>query len=232
MSDDKISSELQQVLQQLKVEEQTEKAARAAGEKETGEKPAGGRENSQKQESKKEKLPKQKGWRAECTTGLTALFIDTILLFAGAYLFGLLYKAFVAYELPTGSDAYASITFYVSPITGVIGILLLLLLKSIYDIRFYRIQDQARAWHEKLKRVTEWVLYVLFMLVFEIVIFVNYSCGTDFFDTYTFENGILGNVAYSLLYIVMPLIYPIEAFIRLLIRTGRDDRKKKKNHGR
>ena len=103
-----------------------------------------------------------------------------------------------------------------NPIFGVIGILLLFLLKNIYDVRFSRIQRWAKEHHRKLLRVCEWFLYVVLMFIQEIFTFANFSCGRNFFDTYTFENAILGNIAYTMLYIILPLLYPIQAIVRLI----------------
>lgn len=156
-------------------------------------------------------------WKQELTTGISAFIVDTILLFLGVWIFSMIYKAFVTYELVHSMDALlASITYYVSPATGILGILLLFILKNVYDIRFYRIQMWAREHKRKILRLSEWILYVCMMIFFELFAFLCFSCGWDFFDTYTFESPILGNLAYTLLYIVMPFLYAIHALARLL----------------
>lgn len=156
-------------------------------------------------------------WKQELTTGISAFIVDTILLFLGIWIFSMIYKAFVTYELVHSADALlASVTYYVSPTTGILGILLLFILKNVYDIRFYRIQMWAREHKRKFLRLSEWILYVCMMIFFEVFAFLCFSCGWDFFDTYTFESPVLGNLAYTLLYIVMPLLYAIHALARML----------------
>ena len=56
------------------------------------------------------------------------------------------------------------------------------------------------------------------MVLMEVFMFMTFSCGRNFFDTYTFQNASLGNVAYTVLYFVIPVLYPIQAIVRLVFR--------------
>lgn len=169
---------------------------------------------------KKETLPNIK---KEFTLGFSALAVNTVLLYAGVFLFSLLYKA-GAKDAQLLSAAWAgdasSQTFFVQPVLALIGIFLLFALKNLYDLRFYRIQLQAKYDHAKLRRVMEWILYVLVMVLLVALIFICFSCGKNFFDTYTFESAALGNAAYSLLYFVLPLLYIIHAVIRIILNKA------------
>lgn len=199
------------------VKEQKEKTS-ALGKKEKSGTGTSSEKNTQKRYEQKRKQAMTHGWKQQLTVGMPAMLIDTVLLFLGTYIFSLLYKAFVVYEISTGQDALSSIIFYVSPVTGFLGILLLFVLKNVYDARFYRIQMWAKERRRKLLRVGEWVLYVFVMAVFEVLAFICYSCGNDFFDTYTFENPVFGNLAYTMLYILIPLLYPIQALVRWIFK--------------
>ena len=212
--------EIKKVLHQLKKEEKVQTAKQSANIKQTGEKQSSLKNASRTKGSKEKEQSIQTGWKQELVLGLPAMVIDTILLYLGTYIFSLLYKAFVAYELSTGEDVLSSVIFYVSPVTGFLGILLLFILKNIYDVRFYRIQLWAKQRHQKLRRAGEWILYVFFMIVLEFVSFICFSCGLDFFDTYTFENPSFGNMAYTMLYIIIPLLYPIQAFVRWIFKKA------------
>ena len=176
---------------------------------------------------KKETLPNVK---KEFTVGFPAMAVNTILLYAGVFLFSLLYKAGAERAALLSSDwsgDASSETFFVQPGLALFGILLLFVLKNGYDYRFYRIQTQARDDHARIKRVMEWVVYVLVMVLLTALIFICFSCGENFFDTYTFESAGLGNAAYTVLYFVTPLLYVIHAIVRLVlkkagIQTGSD----------
>lgn len=196
--------ELKRVLEQIKKEDQGKKGDTVSG------KPH--------KKSTKAAAQESGGWQQELKTGAPAMIIDTVLLFVGIYLFSLVYKLAVSNQLSMGQDSVSSVIYYVNPILGMVGILLLFLLKNIYDVRFYRIQRWAKECHKKLERVTEWFLYVVLMLIEEVFTFANFSCGRNFFDTYTFENAMLGNVAYTILYVILPLLYPIHAIVRLIFR--------------
>lgn len=176
---------------------------------------------------KKETLPDIK---KEFTVGFSAFAVNTVLLYVGVFLFSLLYKTGARdaqlMSLEWSGDA-ASQTFFVQPAIGLLGIFLLFVLKNLYDLRFFRIQIQARNDHARFKRVLEWVLYVLVTVLLVVLIFICFSCGENFFDTYTFESAALGNAAYSVLYFVIPLLYAIHAIVRVIlkkagIKTGED----------
>lgn len=205
--------ELKRVLAQIKKEERAERAKKNAP----------GVQKSSESSSRKNEVPKQeaeskKGWQQAFTTGFPAMFLDSVLLFLGIYIFSLIYKAFISAEFSMGQDSMATMVYYVSPVSGIFGVLLLFVLKNVYDVRFYRIQRAAKLEHKKILRVNEWMLYVLLMVLMEVFTFMTFSCGRDFFDTYTFENALLGNVAYTMLYIIMPLLYPIQAIVRMVFR--------------
>ena len=237
--------ELKKVLQKLQEEERAEETKHEAAAKKAQRKSSKKEQTKTSQDSKSQKNNPSKGgsnasrsskrrgkkeefnWKQELTTGISAFIIDTILLFLGVWIFSMIYKAFVTYELVHSTDTLmASITYYVSPVTGILGILLLFILKNIYDIRFYRIQMWAREHKRKILRLGEWILYVCVMILFIFFAFLCFSCGWDFFDTYTFENPVISNLAYTLLYIVMPLLYTIHALARLLLKhVTKEDRK-------
>lgn len=210
--------ELKRVLAQIKKEERAERAKNSGkGTAESG---------NRKKENLKQETDSKKGWQQALTTGFPAMIVDSILLFVGIYIFSLIYKAFISAEFSMGQDSLATMVYYVSPVSGIFGILLLFILKNVYDVRFYRIQRAAKREHKKVLRVNEWTLYVMLMVLMEVFTFMTFSCGRDFFDTYTFENALLGNVAYTMLYIVMPLLYPIQAIVRMVFRYI--DRKEEK----
>lgn len=169
---------------------------------------------------KKETLPNMK---KEFTLGFSALAVNTVVLYAGVFLFSLLYKAGAKnaqlVSVDWTGDA-SSQTFFVQPALALLGIFLLFALKNLYDLRFYHIQRQARDDRAKLKRAAEWILYVLVMVLLIALIFLCFSCGRNFFDTYTFESAGLGNAAYSLLYFVTPLLYVIHAVARVIWRKA------------
>lgn len=169
---------------------------------------------------KKETLPNIK---KEFMVGFPAMAVNTILLYAGVFLFSLLYKAgakSAALLSPGWSGDASSETFFVQPGLALFGILLLFLLKNGYDYRFYRIQMQARDDRARIRRVMEWVVYVLVMVLLVALIFICFSCGENFFDTYTFESAGLGNAAYTVLYFVTPLLYAVHAIIRLILKKA------------
>lgn len=169
---------------------------------------------------KKETMPNIK---KEFTVGFSAMAVNTVLLYAGVFLFSLLYKAGAEdADLLTAEWAgdAASKTYFVQPGIALLGIMLLFVLKNIYDHRFYLIQRQARDDHAKIKRVMEWVLYVLVTVLLVALIFICFSCGENFFDTYTFESAGLGNAAYSVLYFVTPLLYIIHAIVRMILKKA------------
>lgn len=210
--------ELKRVLAQIKKEERAERAKNSGkGTAESG---------NRKKENLKQETDSKKSWQQALTTGFPAMIVDSILLFVGIYIFSLIYKAFISAEFSMGQDSLATMVYYVSPVSGIFGILLLFILKNVYDVRFYRIQRAAKREHKKVLRVNEWTLYVMLMVLMEVFTFMTFSCGRDFFDTYTFENALLGNVAYTMLYIVMPLLYPIQAIVRMVFRYI--DRKEEK----
>lgn len=204
--------ELKRVLAQIKKEERAERAKKNAP---SGQKAS---ESSRKKEVSKQEAESKKGWQQAFTTGFPAMILDSVLLFLGIYIFSLIYKAFISAEFAMGQDSMATMVYYVSPVSGIFGVLLLFALKNVYDVRFYRIQRAAKLEHKKILRVNEWTLYVLLMVLMEVFTFMTFSCGRDFFDTYTFENALLGNVAYTMLYIIMPLLYPIQAIVRMVFR--------------
>lgn len=169
---------------------------------------------------KKETLPNMK---KEFTLGFPAFAVNTVLLYVGVFLLSILYKAGAKDAQLLSSDwagDVSSKTFFVQPVLALAGILFLFVLKNLYDLRFYRIQRHARDERAKLRRVMEWILYVLVMILFVVLIFVCFSCGENFFDTYTFESAALGNAAYSLLYFVMPLLYAVHAIIRVILKKA------------
>lgn len=214
--------ELRRILAQMKKEERAESAGQSAGKRKQSEaKKQTGREgrslqHTQRNHGGKKQSRQQTGLKQQLINGLPAMLIDTVLLYVGTYIFSLLYKTFVKYEFSTGTD----ITYYVSPATGFFGILLLFVLKNVYDIRFYRIQLWAKETRQKWIRVGEWIAYVFFMFFLEMISFICFSCGNNFFDTYTFENAVFGNMAYTLLYVIIPLLYPIQAIVRLIFRKA------------
>lgn len=169
---------------------------------------------------KKDTLPNIK---KEFTLGFSAFAVNTVLLYAGVFLFSLLYKAGAGnaqlLSVDWVGDA-SSQTFFVQLVPAMSGILLLFALKNLYDFRFYRIQLQARNEHAKLRRVVEWILYVLVMVLLVALIFICFSCGKNFFDTYTFESAALGNAAYTLLYLVTPLLYVLHAIVRMILKKA------------
>lgn len=179
---------------------------------------------------KKETLPNIK---KEFTLGFSAFAINTVLLYVSVFLLSLLYKAGATdaqmMSLDWSGDA-ASRTFFVQPALGLLGIFLLFVLKNLYDLRFFRIQIQARDDHARFKRVMEWVLYVPVTILLIALIFICFSCGENFFDTYTFESASLGNAAYSVLYFAVPLLYAIHAIVRVILKKAgirtEDDRPK------
>ncbi len=205
--------ELKRVLAQIKKEERAERAKKNAP---GGQKAS--QSNNRKKEAPKQEAESKKGWQQALTTGFPAMILDSVLLFLGIYIFSLIYKAFISAEFSMGQDSMATMVYYVSPVSGIFGILLLFVLKNVYDVRFYRIQRAAKLEHKKILRVNEWTLYVLLMVLMEVFTFMTFSCGKDFFDTYTFENALLGNVAYTMLYIIMPLLYLIQAIVRMVFR--------------
>ncbi len=205
MSDKTEQKELRRVLEQMKREEQAEKRT-GSGDKKTA---AG---------NGKPAVEEKTGWKQEICFGLPAMLIDTVILYAGIYLFSLVYKISISSSFTMGQDSTSSITYYVNPIWGILGVLLLFLLKNVYDVRFFRIQYRAKKLHRRLERVTEWMMYVVFMLVQEVLVFAAFSCGRDFFDTYTFENASLGNTAYTVLYVLLPLLYPVQAIVRVVFK--------------
>ena len=176
---------------------------------------------------KKETLPDIK---KEFTLGFSAMAVNTVLLYAGVFLFSLIYKAGAKDAqllFANWAQDASSQTFFVQPALALFGIFLLFALKNLYDLRFYHIQLQARNDHAKLKRVMEWIVYVLVTVLLVALIFICFSCGQNFFDTYTFESAALGNAAYSFLYFVIPLLYPLHAAVRAVmkkagIKTGGD----------
>lgn len=169
---------------------------------------------------KKETLPNIK---KEFTLGFSALAVNTVLLYAGVFLFSLIYKAGAEDARLASADwsgDASSKTFFVQPALALLGIFLLFGLKNLYDLRFYRIQLQARNDHAKLRRAAEWILYVPVTVLFIALIFLCFSCGKNFFDTYTFESAALGNAAYSLLYFVTPLLYVLHAIVRVILQKA------------
>ncbi|MCM1104393.1 MAG: hypothetical protein NC409_09835 [Clostridium sp.] len=161
--------------------------------------------------------------KKEFTLGFSALAVNTVVLYAGVFLFSILYKAGAKSAQFISADGPAWIseqTFFVRPALALLGIFLLFALKNLYDVRFYHIQRQARDDHAKLKRVAEWILYVLVTVLLIALIFLCFSCGENFFDTYTFESAGLGNAAYSLLYFVIPLLYAIHAIVRVILKKA------------
>ncbi len=207
------NEELKRVLAQIKKEERTEqtkasKKVKSSGKKEVG-KSSGPAKDSE---------PGKKSWVKAFRTGFPAMILDSVLLFLGTFIFSVIYKTFISSEFSMGQDSAASMVYYVSPVSGMLGILLLFVLKNVYDVRFYRIQLAAKKEHKKLLRVNEWAVYVMLMIALEVFTFMTFSCGRNFFDTYTFESAVLGNVAYTMLYIIMPLLYPIQAIVRLVFR--------------
>lgn len=205
--------ELKRVLAQIKKEERAERTKKGA----PAEKKASGSSVCKKETAKQESESK-KGWQQALTTGFPAMILDSVLLFLGIYIFSLIYKAFISAEFAMGQDSMATKVYYVNPVWGIFGILLLFILKNVYDVRFYRIQRAAKLEHKKILRVNEWTLYVLLMVLMEVCTFMTFSCGRNFFDTYTFQNASLGNMAYTMLYFVMPVLYPIQAIVRLVFR--------------
>lgn len=212
--------ELKRVLAQIKKEERAERTKASENAKAPGNKgKSGGATTSGKgNRDAKQSEPEEKGWVKAFRTGFPAMILDSVLLFLGTFIFSVIYKAVISGEFSMGQDSSASMIYYVSPVFGMLGILLLFILKNVYDVRFYRIQRAAKEEHKKLLRVNEWTLYVMLMIALEVFTFITFSCGRNFFDTYTFENAVLGNVAYTMLYIVMPLLYPIQAIVRLIFR--------------
>ncbi|MCM1538094.1 MAG: hypothetical protein NC254_06825 [bacterium] len=166
---------------------------------------------------------KEPNIKKEFTLGFSALAVNTVVLYAGVFLFSLLYKAgaksaqLISADGPSWSSEQ---TFFVQPALGLFGIFLLFALKNVYDLRFYHIQRQARDDRAKLRRVAEWIVYVLVMVLLVALIFLCFSCGKNFFDTYTFESAGLGNAAYSLLYFVTPLLYAIHAIVRVILKKA------------
>lgn len=171
-------------------------------------------------EKEKDEMPNLK---KEFTVGMSAMIVNSILLFAGVYVFSLLYKL-GAQGAQDGaqyfSDVIISQVHYVHPFAGLAGILALFLFKNWYDFRFYKIQIQARNDRARVRRVLEWILYVLVTLLLIVWIFLRFSCGKSFFDDYTFESAPLGNFAYSLLYVVTPLLYIIHAIVRAVLKKA------------
>lgn len=202
MANKREQKELKRVLEQIKKEDRQGKSRISS--------------DRAAKEGTKAEVQEPGGWQQELKTGMPGMALDSVLLFVGIYLFSLVYKLLVSDQVSMGQDSVSSVIYYVNPIFGVIGILLLFLLKNIYDVRFFRIQRWAKEHHRKLLRVCEWFLYVVLMFIQEIFTFANFSCGRNFFDTYTFENAILGNIAYTMLYIILPLLYPIQAIVRLI----------------
>lgn len=215
MADKTEQKELKRVLEQMKREERAE---------------AAGKQDTKHAENKGMTPEEQSGWKSELRSGLPAMLIDTVILFAGIYLFSLVYKIAVSDYFQMGQDNTSSVTYYVNPVWGFLGILLLFGLKNIYDIHFHYIQHRSKMLHRKLERVTEWMMYIVFMLAQEVAAFAVYSCGRDFFDTYTFANAALGNVAYTILYVILPLLYPIHAIVRVIVKhtAGRQNSEKEK----
>lgn len=169
---------------------------------------------------KKEILPNIK---KEFTLGFSAMAVNTVLLYVGVVVCSLIYKVDAKNARLWYADwpqDTSSRTFFVRPALALFGVFLLFALKNIYDIRFYRIQLQARNDRVRLKRVTEWVLYVLVTVLLVALIFLCFSCGESFFDTYTFENAILGNAVDSLLYFVTPFLYIIHAVVRVILKKA------------
>lgn len=215
MADKTEQRELKRVLEQMKREERAE---------------AADKQDTKHAESKDMAPEEQNGWRSELRFGLPAMLIDTVILFAGIYLFSLVYKIAVSDYFQMGQDNTSSITYYVNPVWGFLGILLLFGLKNVYDIRFYHIQYRSKRLHRRLERVTEWMMYIVFMLMQEVAAFAVYSCGRNFFDTYTFADAALGNIAYTILYVILPLLYPIHAIVRVIVKhtAGRQNSGKEK----
>lgn len=205
--------ELKRVLAQIKKEERAERTKKGT----PAEKKVSGSSTSKKETAKQEPESK-KGWQQALTTGFPAMILDSVLLFLGIYIFSLVYKAFINAEFAMGQDSMATKVYYVNPVWGIFGILLVFVLKNVYDVRFYRIQRAAKLEHKKILRVNEWTLYVLLMVLMEVFMFMTFSCGRNFFDTYTFQNASLGDVAYTVLYFVIPVLYPIQAIVRLVFR--------------
>ncbi len=161
--------------------------------------------------------------KKEFTVGISAMIVNTLALYLGIYLFSLLYKAGAENALADPvcwtEDAIAQ-TYFVQPVAGIAGILLVFALKNFYDLRFFHIQRQARNERARIRRALEWVIYVLVTVLMIVLIFLCFSCGKDFFDDYTFESAGLGNVMYTILYFVVPLLYAIHAIIRVILKKA------------
>lgn len=231
----KEKDELKDVLDRLEKADKNAKTGKntsKSGEKKApsqGKKTVSGKGSKQYVASKNGKKPEPDAidWKDEFTLGAPAVMVDTILLYLGVWIFSVLYKAFVNYTIESGTDAMASVTYYVSPVTGLLGVVLFFILKNVYDLRFYKIQSRAKKWRQKNKRILEWVMYVLSAVLLEMLIFWCFFCGNNFFDTYTFENEVLANVTHTILLIVVPLLYPMHAIVRVIMnKYVKEDTKK------
>lgn len=174
------------------------------------------------------------GFVYELTLGLPSIAVNTVLLMLGLYLLSLIYKLGAVADASTGAvavagngffDGYSDLYYTVHPFAGCVAVLLVFVLKNIYDIRFYRLQMDAKDAHKKGVRIFAWFLYILITIWYIVLTFLFFMCGKTFWETYGLENAFMDNFCHTILFILAPLCYPIQAMVRFVMQKVKDKKK-------
>ncbi|MBQ0042807.1 MAG: hypothetical protein KBS85_05765 [Lachnospiraceae bacterium] len=167
----------------------------------------------------------EKSFTHELTLGLPSIAVNSIILFAGIFVLSLLYKAGATLLSGAGSQLavenfFLSVgsEYIVNPVAAFFATILLFVLKNIYDIRFYLLLQDAKKSHKKGVRIIAVILYILIMVWFMILTFIWFRCGRSFWDYYYFTDSFLANFCDTILFVLCPLCYVIQAIVRYIMR--------------
>lgn len=175
---------------------------------------------------KKQKESSRSGIRYELTLGLPSIAVNSIVFFGILFLLSLLFKAGAVQEsmqvTQTGGtgffDTFAEGYYLVNPVASIFAVLLLFVVKNIYDLRFYRLQMDAKDAGKTGVRIAAWIIYILVIIWEMILTFILFMCGRTFWETYTYESSFQGDFCGTILFVLCPLCYLIQAIVRLVYR--------------
>lgn len=146
---------------------------------------------------------------------LKSYLIQTLLLLFGVHCAAMIFCASIIGQ--NVSDKNIT-TYYVKPLTGIIGLLGYLLIKTLYDIKFEKMNKDLTKKKDKKMKTMLWILYVVMMIPFYII---SFFAMTSYYskDIYTFGEVLLQRLHTFLVLFLVPCGYMCICIIKIILKN-------------